>query len=285
VGSAAGLELIFDSTSECIQLTPGTFSGIIESGTAQTIRSKAFSVNRGFQLRAEVPPGRMFVGFVSMDQRSPVISRGRPLGTDAVVVVSGADALIVAQGATTMTWLDVDLASIAPGVYAAVSANSVVPVSPEQSTVLRSHARRILSRSAYEPSHELTGVLLALLREARAYVEPRSLTRRIELVRRAEEFMWNHIEEPQSLTRVCDFARCKLRTLIYAFKVVVGMSPMKYFKIQRLNAVRRKLSAKDNAMHIFCVAADCGFWHMGHFGSDYKALFGLAPSTERPLAT
>jgi hypothetical protein len=32
---------------------------------------------------------------------------------------------------------------------------------------------------------------------------------------------------------------------------------------------------------IFCVAADCGFWHMGHFGADYKSLFGFNASDSR----
>jgi AraC family ethanolamine operon transcriptional activator len=52
----------------------------------------------------------------------------------------------------------------------------------------------------------------------------------------------------------------------------------------RLNAVRRELRNGTADQTIGDVAARWGFWHMGHFSHDYKALFGETPSHTRLAA-
>lgn len=52
----------------------------------------------------------------------------------------------------------------------------------------------------------------------------------------------------------------------------------------RLNTVRRALREGDALATIADIAARSGFWHMGHFSHDYKALFGETPSQTRQLA-
>jgi AraC family transcriptional regulator, ethanolamine operon transcriptional activator len=59
----------------------------------------------------------------------------------------------------------------------------------------------------------------------------------------------------------------------------MGLSPKAYLKARRLNAVRRELLRDETAVgNIFDRASSWGFWHMGQFGRDYKAMFGELPS-------
>jgi len=57
------------------------------------------------------------------------------------------------------------------------------------------------------------------------------------------------------------------------------VSPGRYIKTIRLNAVRRELCrAEDPRMSVYDAAARWGFWHFGHFSGDYKKLFAELPS-------
>jgi AraC family ethanolamine operon transcriptional activator len=69
-----------------------------------------------------------------------------------------------------------------------------------------------------------------------------------------------------------------MRTLIYSFKDWFGMGPIAYLKLLRLNAVHRRLKEPRESVRIFDVAADFGFWHMGHFSTNYKRVFGVTPT-------
>ncbi|WP_282433594.1 helix-turn-helix domain-containing protein [Okeania hirsuta] len=63
------------------------------------------------------------------------------------------------------------------------------------------------------------------------------------------------------------------------FKDLFGVSPMRYLKIRRLNAVRQRLKASEpeNCSIVF-LANEFGFYCPSHFTRDYKAMFGELPS-------
>ena len=69
------------------------------------------------------------------------------------------------------------------------------------------------------------------------------------------------------------------RTLEYVFQERLGLSPKKYIRTYRLNRARRELTNPTHpGRKISDVANAWGFWHMGQFAGDYKALFGELPS-------
>jgi AraC-like DNA-binding protein len=94
----------------------------------------------------------------------------------------------------------------------------------------------------------------------------------------AEAYMWSHIYDDICLQEICRGINCGARTLINYFHSLYGMSPIRYLKILRLNRVRQALRARSRSVTIFDVAADHGFWHMGHFSTQYRTLFGETPS-------
>lgn len=114
-------------------------------------------------------------------------------------------------------------------------------------------------------------------------VTPRQ-QRRQDVVRRVRELV---TEEPQAclgVEQVCAQLHVTRRTLQNCFQDSLGISPASYLRLVRLNAVRRELRTADACQTIGDVAARWGFWHMGHFSHDYKALFGETPSMTKLAA-
>ncbi len=96
---------------------------------------------------------------------------------------------------------------------------------------------------------------------------------------RALGYMRENIAKPLKLDDLCQFCGWSKRSMIYHFIEVFGIAPMAYFKIERLNAVRRALKNTDSgSIRISDIAARFGFHHMGHFAADYRRLFDVLPS-------
>jgi AraC family transcriptional regulator, ethanolamine operon transcriptional activator len=120
---------------------------------------------------------------------------------------------------------------------------------------------------------------------ARPENRKRKQPHRQAMVAAAETYMWSHIYDDICLQEICRGINCGARTLINYFHSLYGMGPIRYLKILRLNRVREALRARTRSVTIFNVAADYGFWHMGHFSTQYRALFGETPSQTLRAAT
>jgi len=97
-------------------------------------------------------------------------------------------------------------------------------------------------------------------------------------LRRAEEYIHAHAREHISLSDLCSASECSERTLHQVFRECYGTSPMAFFKKLRLQGLRQELrDAAPRSTTVLDRALRWGFWHMGHLGRDYKALFGETP--------
>ncbi|WP_294951118.1 response regulator transcription factor [Sulfurovum sp.] len=68
------------------------------------------------------------------------------------------------------------------------------------------------------------------------------------------------------------------RTLEYTFKHNLGMTPKNYLQVLRLYAIRDELKLADpRVTKVSDIALKYAFFHMGHFASEYKKLFGESP--------
>jgi len=98
-------------------------------------------------------------------------------------------------------------------------------------------------------------------------------------VHRVEEFLDAHELAAPSLAELCAIAGVGERTLEYAFRELLGMPPVRYLRLRRLNRVRSELRAAEPATtRVTDVATRWGFWQLGRFASEYRALFGEYPS-------
>jgi AraC family ethanolamine operon transcriptional activator len=112
--------------------------------------------------------------------------------------------------------------------------------------------------------------------EQPARVESPSLRR--AAVRRVDEYLDAHERELPSLAELCGVAGTSERTLEYAFREQLGIPLVTYRRLRRLNAVRRELRAGEPETSVSGVAMRWGFWQLGRFAVEYRALFGERPS-------
>jgi AraC family ethanolamine operon transcriptional activator len=102
---------------------------------------------------------------------------------------------------------------------------------------------------------------------------------RSRVVRSAEQFFRCHVGEPVSIAQLSAIAGVSERSLRNAFYHVCTTSPKRYLKILQLHQVRRALrGGARTASSVTDVATLHGFFELGRFAGEYKALFGEAPS-------
>lgn len=82
-----------------------------------------------------------------------------------------------------------------------------------------------------------------------------------------------------SIVDICAHVGVSERTLQYAFRAYVHMSPLAYLRMCRLNRARQTLLTSDpQTTSVTAVAMRYGFLHLGRFSVDYKRAFDEAPS-------
>jgi AraC-like DNA-binding protein len=81
------------------------------------------------------------------------------------------------------------------------------------------------------------------------------------------------------VSELCATANVSERTLQYAFRDIMGMSPLTYLNRLRLHRARDELRrAKSDSTTVTDVAMNWGFWQFGDFSRAYKNCFGESPS-------
>lgn len=131
----------------------------------------------------------------------------------------------------------------------------------------------------YATRDKVFGLIRTLLRHAAVFTPFSHAPRAPSTVREVCEHLMARLAEPLTLQELCRVCSRSKRSLVAQFTDALGISPMAYFKLQRLNAARRALKAADpRASHVVDIAGNFGFYHMGHFAVDYHELFGVHPS-------
>jgi len=129
---------------------------------------------------------------------------------------------------------------------------------------------------------ELLETLLATLRVADDFESTRSdRTRQAQslIVKTAEDYALSQTGDRLYVTDLCKVAAVSERTLEYAFKETMGLTPVTYLTRLRLHRVRQALlAAAPGSTTVSIVALDWGFWHFGEFSRAYKECFGELPS-------
>jgi AraC family ethanolamine operon transcriptional activator len=129
----------------------------------------------------------------------------------------------------------------------------------------------------------LGGQLLQLLsrcaEESALQPPPAGAQRRLAQVMAARDMAADPFNDMMSVDALCARLHLTPRTLHNHFLGTVGISPADFLRSVRLNACRRRLRGTfAEQLHVQDVAAQWGFFHMGHFSQAYKALFDELPS-------
>lgn len=67
------------------------------------------------------------------------------------------------------------------------------------------------------------------------------------------------------------------RTLLYAFRESMDLTPKDYLQARRMQMVKQELLS-GMAASVTDTATRWGFWHLSRFASDYRKMFGELPS-------
>lgn len=122
--------------------------------------------------------------------------------------------------------------------------------------------------------------LIETLRDRRIAPQPaRSVALHNEIVRRTEHFFMSHVGETVSIAQLSAAAGVSERSFRNAFYDIYMTSPKRYLKVWQLHHVRRALRAgASRGMTVTDAATFHGFFELGRFAGEYKALFGEPPS-------
>jgi len=101
---------------------------------------------------------------------------------------------------------------------------------------------------------------------------------RRDLALRAEAFLRRSLDEPVRIEDVCSAVHASRPALHRSFQAALGTSPMAYLKSLRLSAARTDLKTATRGTTVAAVAMRWGFFRLGCFSADYRAMFGEKPS-------
>jgi AraC-like DNA-binding protein len=98
-------------------------------------------------------------------------------------------------------------------------------------------------------------------------------------LKRARDYIHAHAHENITLEALATYAGCSYRSLQNSFGKVLGISPMEYLKIVRLEGIHKDLLNADSPQKTVAeIANQWGFVHMGRLANMYKKQFGVLPS-------
>jgi len=102
---------------------------------------------------------------------------------------------------------------------------------------------------------------------------------RVRVVLEAEHVLRGHLDAPISIAALSRSVGVSERTLRNAFADVYRESPKRYFLNERLRRAQQALcDVRCADATVTAIATQHGFYELGRFALQYKAMFGESPS-------
>lgn len=229
-------------------------------------------------------------------------------GADGYVSDCGRAAVLNPHGETTMIWdegcrqilLRIDRAAFNAHLAGLIGGrpdrpltfSGAMDMSAPKAAVLRDLVLHLVvgvdaGRSVLKPGsllgRQIESALMTGLLEAHRHnfsqaltdIRHRDLAPRI--VRQAENFMREHIDQPLAIEGVAQALGVSARTLQHAFRRFRNTTPMAFLRTARLERAHADLQAARPGTSVTEVAMRWGFGHFGRFAGTYRARFGCTP--------
>jgi transcriptional regulator GlxA family with amidase domain len=99
------------------------------------------------------------------------------------------------------------------------------------------------------------------------------------IMRRLEELLEANSDRTLYAAELCAATGASDRILRVCCQEHLGMSPMRYLWLRRMNLARQALRLADPAAATVTeIATSFGYWELGRFSVAYRSLFGESPS-------
>ncbi|MDU9037676.1 helix-turn-helix domain-containing protein [Pseudomonas corrugata] len=290
-GSILGWQQVYD------QLGRGCLSSELQQICAERFQIFQEVLDKRVVQRGCAPKGRLCI---AMSLGSAPVVQGHQVDAHNVVLLrDGEDFVLHAPEGTRFFAINVDMVRFAK--LAAYELpddqlkrlKNVSQVSVDETVLLRVQQRihplfrRLLEQpDAITPASEkvLEDVLLDAFLDLFSHASDEVRGRRgnfavsAYLVKRCQELVGDS-DTSLSILDLCEQLRVSRRTLQNSFQAVTGMRPVEYLRNLRLNAVRRRLiTTQATAQNVGEIAVAMGFFHLSHFATHYRELFGESPS-------
>lgn len=109
--------------------------------------------------------------------------------------------------------------------------------------------------------------------------QPINQSNRAKGVRMVIDYLHNYAEQVPTIPELCNIAKLSERNLQYGFNEYLGVTPIRYLRLVRLNGVKRDLVlAHPKKDRIVDIALNWGFIELGRFSGEYRRLFQELPS-------
>jgi AraC family ethanolamine operon transcriptional activator len=281
------------------QLSPGVFDGSVTEIDTGAVRVLVERINRTVFQRGALPRGCIAVG-VPLVLEGHALLCGQRSHVDGLHVFSGGDGfeflspeqhLVVDIEFYTDRFESPALQEVLQGIEARIGRHAVVlDFAPERMQALRLTLRVMLGSVAANPGLLDHPLVCRAFEKTLVYAlsellerEPcgdsggaTPLSRSWRLTQTARSCVEQTPSDcPLSVAELVATLGVSRRTLQYAFQDAMGVSPASYLRVERLNRVRQALRDADSVTE---AATRLGFWHFGHFATEYRALFHELPS-------
>ena len=99
------------------------------------------------------------------------------------------------------------------------------------------------------------------------------------VIPKAREMLHASMENDLSIAQIAHDLGVSVRTLQHHFKNELGVTPKQYLQSLRLNAIYEELlRASEKEVMVSDIAYKYNYYHLGHFATEYKQMFGENPS-------
>lgn len=283
-----------------VQLEPGAFEvryGVLDAPPL-TLSVRMFNLKMSGQVT--LPPRSPMV-YLATDTRTEARVHGISFDSSTIATTSSVID-VVTGGAAAFYSVTIDEQSLiaqfpnAPDATALLENISGVKLAqdPNKAQRVRAFFDRVFSmhleaagtgRRTEPLGERVCGALVPLLAETveitddYAVESSKCLSRRVAAVRSCEAYIRDHLDTRVTMLDLCQLTGMRSRSLINAFGAITGLAPSEYVKRLRLTGAHKALLlAEKTRTRITDIATDWGFWHLGHFNNDYRAMFGETPS-------
>lgn len=172
-------------------------------------------------------------------------------------------------------WLESKAALIKPyqhQCYAQGVATVLQTVQSRPEILENSSLQRMLSAAILK-------LTLDALMSVTEYSKAKLQSRRLQGVRRVIDYLQAHAASLPTMTELCKIAYLSERSLEYGFREYLGVTPVRYLRLVRLNGARRELLASTPKTNkVIDIALGWGFLELGRFAGEYRQLFHELPS-------
>jgi AraC family ethanolamine operon transcriptional activator len=152
--------------------------------------------------------------------------------------------------------------------------NNILTIVKSRPDVLKkANAQRMLSDSILRLTYKV-------LNQTTPVVEhPVNQSKRTQGVRLVIDYLHHYAAQVPTIPELCNIAKLSERNLQYGFNEYLGVTPIRYLRLVRLNGVKRDLLlSHPKKDRIVDIALNWGFIELGRFAGEYRQLFQELPS-------